>query len=177
MRHWSGINTTPRSWMFIPIAVLNELGLWKWIIFYYSENDVDCDRSCLTSAEGRRKRSLEFGTSFSLMADDRSRAKRAVTRSLFPSDRGPIEFLDATGNLIQLERELQKPRKYNRGSHHHKDLKKQNKTKTDDTFSIQNAIIIGMDLLAGPILTNSSSKIGACVELMLIICLIYHLLR
>ena len=108
-------------------------GLWKWMIFYYSENDVDCDRSCLTSAEGRRKRALDFGTSFSLMADNRSRTKRAVTRSLFPSDRGPIEFLDATGNLIQLERELQKPREYNKVSHHHKDLKK----KPDDTISIQ----------------------------------------
>ena len=65
--------------------------------------------------------------SFSLMADNSSRIKRAVTRSLFPSDKGPIEFLDATGNLIQLERELEKPRKYNEVLFHHDDMKKENR--------------------------------------------------
>ena len=88
---------------------------------------MDCDRSCLTDQTQRRKRSLDFGTSFSLMVDNSRRIKRAVTRSLFPSDKGPIEFLDATGNLIQLERELEKPRKYNEVLFHHDDMKKENR--------------------------------------------------
>ncbi len=69
-----------------------------------SEDDQDCDRSCELPDFSRGKRSVD-----SSLASGKKRRRRTITRTLYDSDRGPIEFLDGAGNLIQLERELQKP--------------------------------------------------------------------
>ena len=120
-----------RNFLKSPFAKIISL----FCVFMYlslSEEGGDCDRSCDNidsrvddpQSRGRRKRYVSWQTSLQMSNTvNTTRRKRDVTRPLFPSDRGPIEFTDTSGNLIQLNRDLEKPSKQKRKGSHYKDLK------------------------------------------------------
>ena len=104
--------------------------------FAFSEKDAECDRSCNIASISRFKRdaaprqsnligydnyksnligSPEYRAHMSSSdnyINPHTRWKRATTRPKYQTDRGPIEIVDRDGNPIELEQQLQKPRKF-----------------------------------------------------------------